>query len=165
MKVMTLTGVAMLATASMALAGTHHYPIVDTNQKTQEFGTVEAIDEAPPMVSFAPMPPDRERCDPKQISSTTSEPPRYSSFERLPKERLPVVARVAKAETVQTAQVITEPAPIPSFEPLPEPEPAPVVIEPIPEQLPATGSLIPLVGLIGLISVAGATVLRVARRA
>ena len=127
------------------------------------YGTVAIVPPKPLMFSFEPMPPDRLPCD-KITTTSVEKTPVIYSFARMPDDRAPVVACAAPAAVIQTAALA--PAPVPPMQPL---EPAPVarVVEPAPapvQELPATATQLPLIGIAGLMSLGGAALARLLRR-
>ena len=79
-------------------------------------------------------------------------------------QRLPVMAIKPTGEQVELAQAVT-PAPTPerAAAQAPPPEPAQLA-QNIPETLPDTGSPVPLTGLLGLLALGGAALLRFAQK-
>jgi len=157
------TFIALLAATTLSgatLAMAEDYPlIVERNPN----GTVAIVPPEPLMYSFEPMPPDRLPCD-KVITTTVDKTPPIYSFARMPDDRAPVVACAAPAAIIQTAALVPAPAPEPIRVYEPAPAPAPVV-EPAPvQELPATATQLPLIGLAGLVSLGGAALARLLRR-
>ena len=89
----------------------------------------------------------------ENFDESNSQPPAKESDEK------PAPAQVATAETEHVQNVTPAPAPEPQLLAQSTPPPAPTVTPvepaPTPAQLPQTGSELPLIGLIGVLSLAG----------
>ena len=113
--------------------------------------------------SFDPMPALRDPCYTMILTSTVIEPPMFSSFARMPNDRHPVVTCapvvVERVALLEPPRVIPPPPP-PYVAPY---VPPPVYVPPPIEELPHTASLIPLIGLLGLLSLGAAALLRIGR--
>lgn len=163
-----LSCTAVLAVASIASAdsvGTYN-PASGVAETTRIPGSLEI--EPPRCVSpsFEPMKAPRGPCHTMILTSTPVAAPVLNSFARMPDERHPTVACAAHVEPVQVAYV--EPVRVVAVaEPIRQPYTAPVRevhVEPVmPVELPHTGSSLPLIGLLGLLSLGGAAFVRVVR--
>lgn len=123
-------------------------------------GSVTIVPERELLYSFDPMEAPRLECD-MVITSRPVKSPVFSSMARMPDTRRPVVACAPEAVPVRAA--VYEPAP---FVPPPVIEPArvqPAAAPPPIEELPHTASPLPLIGLLGLLALAGAALLRARR--
>jgi LPXTG-motif cell wall-anchored protein len=169
-----LSCTAALAVASIASAdsvGTYN-PATGIAETTRIPGSLELI-EQPRYVSpsFTPMPAPRGPCHTMVLTSEPIAAPVLSSFARMPDDRHPTVACEARVEPVRAAFIepprvvaVAEPIRQPYTEPVREPYVAPARVEVVtPAELPHTGSFLPLIGLLGLMSLGGAALVHVVR--
>jgi hypothetical protein len=161
-----LTCAVAVAIASTAFADQiqRYDPPPDASITTRIPGSLDPAEKHDVGFSFEPMRAPRDPCHTMVLTSMVDRPAENTSFARLPNDRHPVVA-CAPAAMVQTAAL--EPPPV-YRTPEPEPVVAPYVeparvVTPTPEELPHTASLLPLVGLIGLLSLGASALLRVGR--
>ena len=154
---------ALLALASVALAdqSVTHDAATNTYVTTRTPGSVPVVPPRELFPSFEPMPAPRSPCDPMIITATPVPAAQFSSFARMPDTRRPTVVCGPVAVVRQAPAYVPPPPPKP---PAPAPAPAPYV-EPLvlPPELPHTASLLPLIGLLGLLLIGGAGIVRIGR--
>ena len=168
-----LSCTAALAVASIASAdsvGTYN-AATGIAETTRIPGSLEI--EPPRIVSpsFEPMKAPRGPCRTMILTSEPIAAPVLASFARMPDDRHPTVACASRVVPVQAA-VIEAPRVVAVAEPIRQPYVEPVreaYVEPVrvavvmPEELPHTGSSLPLIGLLGLMSLGGAALVRIIR--
>lgn len=161
-----LSCVAAVALASVCSADQvqHTDPVTGESVTTRIPGSLPVEPERTTIESFDPTRAPREDCD-MVITSQPVASPRFSSFARMPDTRRPRVACAPEAPVVTA--VLFQPEPPRVIPPPPPVEPtyfAPEQPPPVIEELPHTGSTIPLLGLLSLLSLGGAALLRAIRR-
>lgn len=156
----------LVATAVSADQVVTHDPVTHENLTVRVPGSLGIIPERETIESFDPTRAPRDPCNTMIITSTTEKSPSFSSFARMPDRRRPVVECGPTVVPVQTARLVEPPVLLAQVEPMPvvQPyvEPARYV-PPAPLELPHTGSSLPLIGLLGLLALGGATLLRIGR--